>query len=246
MAIADGRTPTSLTMMIRAGSKNSRLNHAIAQVRERNRTNHLLFHKFSGEKLNDDFPRQARDKHELNVAFFSVRRFWAHLGSGEAAAHRRSDVRGQHRPRRFGAAGSRLPRLDLRAEPFPLGAREHERFLSRRVVPYRGACGVPRYVLRIAQQSPKFCTFGHCFQGRFFKLPLLRVTFNGKLGDYYAARQRRFCAIPCEKPNICQDRLGTNIERKRFNSKRAVFWHRCVAERCRVLGAEDALFVVAK
>jgi hypothetical protein len=41
MAIADGRHPTSLTMMIRAGSKNSRLNHAIAQVRERNRTNHL-------------------------------------------------------------------------------------------------------------------------------------------------------------------------------------------------------------
>jgi hypothetical protein len=138
----------------------------------------------------NDFPRQARDKHELNVAFFSVRRFWAHLGSGEAAAHRRSDVRGQHRPRRFGAAGSRLPRLDLRAEPFPLGAREHERFLSRRVVPYRGACGVPRYVLRIAQQSPKFCTFCHCFQGRFCKSPLFRVTFNGKLGDYYAVRSK--------------------------------------------------------
>ena len=31
MAIPDGRTATSLTMMIRAGSKNGYLNHAIAQ-----------------------------------------------------------------------------------------------------------------------------------------------------------------------------------------------------------------------
>lgn len=34
MAIADGRSATSLTMMIRAGSRNSRLNHAIARSEE--------------------------------------------------------------------------------------------------------------------------------------------------------------------------------------------------------------------
>jgi hypothetical protein len=28
--------------------------------------------------------------------------------------------------------------------------------------------------------------FSHCFQGRFCKLPLFRVIFNRKLGDYYA------------------------------------------------------------
>jgi hypothetical protein len=35
--------------------------------------------------------------------------------------------------------------------------------------------------------------YSYCFQGQFCKLSLLRVIFNGKLGDYYAIRSKRTC-----------------------------------------------------
>ncbi len=37
--------------------------------------------------------------------------------------------------------------------------------------------------------------FSDCFRGQFCKLPLLRVIFNRKLGDYYAIRSSQSVAI---------------------------------------------------
>jgi hypothetical protein len=82
----------------------------------------------------------------------------------------------------------------------------------------RSSLSMARPSFRCVDYTSTVLHFSYCFQGQFCKSPLLRVIFNGNLGDYSAIRSMR--PIPIENSvDLDQSRLKAhNIKQERTRS----------------------------